>query len=241
MRYSQNGYGAQPTLIASYTVPGTNVRVSVRKGDASVVLLEVLRLYHTTVEPLRQKDTGGYNPRSIIGGNILSNHASGTAVDARWQDHPIGRRGTHTDKQRRAINAILDKMDGVIRWGGNYKGRPDDMHFEIVGTPAQLAKVADKIRNPEKAKPQAKPTAKPAPRASTDIKRGHSGQDVKNIQRDMNRVFPAYSRLEVDGDFGPATERVIREFQRRVNLKDDGIIGERTKAALRRYGIHTRG
>jgi len=69
MFYSQNGYQAKDfTLIATYTVPGTNVRVSLRKGDVSVVLLYVMEEFNRYVEPLRQSDTGGYNPRAVRAG-----------------------------------------------------------------------------------------------------------------------------------------------------------------------------
>lgn len=239
MAVSQNGYKANArNLIATYTVPGTDIRVSLRKGDVSVVLLEVLRLYHTTVEPLHREDTGGYAERVIRGGVSLSNHASGTAVDTRWNKHPLGARGTFNTKQRKAINAILAKMDGVVRWGGNYKSRADEMHWEIVGTPAQVKQVADELRRP---KPVVLPKKQMATATRDTLKRGDSNSDVKSLQRDMNRVFPAYSKLSVDGSFGPATERVVREFQRRAGLPDDGVVGPNTKRKLRVYGIHVRG
>jgi peptidoglycan hydrolase-like protein with peptidoglycan-binding domain len=37
----------------------------------------------------------------------------------------------------------------------------------------------------------------------------------------------------VDGAFGPATEAVVREFQRRSGLLVDGIAGPRTLTALK--------
>ncbi len=239
MAYSQNGYQAQnSSLIARYTVPETSIKVNLRKGDVSVVLLWLMSEYNRTVEPLKAQDTGSYNPRSIIGSKTLSNHASGTAVDLRWNSHPLGKRGTFSDKQKIAIKKILGYLDGVVRWGGNYKGRPDEMHWEINANPDKVAKVANKIRNG---------TIKPKPHPALDtktlgtIKRGDKNSDVKSLQRDLNRVFPAYSRLKVDGVFGPSMERVIREFQRRAGIKDDGVVGPTTKRKLRVYGIHLRG
>lgn len=60
---------------------------------------------------------------------------------------------------------------------------------------------------------------------------------VKNLQRGLNRVFPSYSKLSVDGSFGPATEKVVREFQRRSKLAVDGIVGPITQAELAKYSI----
>lgn len=78
---------------------------------------------------------------------------------------------------------------------------------------------------------------RPTPKPPAELKRGSKGNAVRAFQKGMNRVFPAYSRLSVDGDFGPATDRVVREFQRRAGLKADGIIGTNTRRALARYGV----
>ena len=69
------------------------------------------------------------------------------------------------------------------------------------------------------------------------LRRGSKGSGVKALQKGLNRVFPAYSKLAVDGDFGPATERVVREFQRRSGIGVDGIVGKVTRAKLATYGI----
>lgn len=94
-------------------------------------------------------------------------------------------------------------------------------------------------------KPAPKPKAKPKPKPSAPkkrlLRRGVRGSDVAALQRGMNRMFPAYSRLRVDGDFGPNTEAVVKEFQRRVGYKGkwiDGIVGDGTRSHLRKYGIN---
>lgn len=69
--------------------------------------------------------------------------------------------------------------------------------------------------------------------AGTVLRRGSKGQAVTDLQAKLNRSYPAYSKLTVDGDFGPATEAVVREFQRRVpGLAVDGIAGPATLRAL---------
>lgn len=253
--FSQNGFRAKDTsLLATYTIPNTGgIKATLRKGDVSVVMLYLAERYHKEVEPLRKSDTGSYNPRSIVGapGSSISNHASGTAMDFRWNDHVLGKSGTFTAKEKAALRKILNFLDGVVRWGGDYSGRKDEMHFEINASASRVAAMADKIRKsrsaaqPVKAKP--KPTTASTTKVTTAtvglMKKGDKGNDVKSLQRDLNRIFPAYKAtpLDVDGDFGPSTEDAVQEFQSRTGLKADGVIGEKTRAMFRRYGISVRG
>jgi hypothetical protein len=191
-RYSQNGYSAcDSSVIAKYTVPGSSVTINLRKGDVSVVLLDFASWYHKNIEPLHQNDTGGYNCRGIEGGTSLSNHASGTAEDIRWNDHPRGKRNAgFSSAEVSKINAKLKEYGGVIRWGNNYNGTPDAMHFEINAGPAAVKKQADRIRAKNNPKPTPKPTPKPpagvpvhAPGSRT-LKQGVSpGTDVQFVQR----------------------------------------------------------
>lgn len=60
--------------------------------------------------------------------------------------HPLGRRGTFTAADVRAIRSILAELGGVVRWGGDYSGRADEMHFEIVDNAAQVTAVAARLR-----------------------------------------------------------------------------------------------
>lgn len=66
---------------------------------------------------------------------------------------------------------------------------------------------------------------------------GSRGRRVRNLQRGLNKAFPAYSRLGVDGIYGAQTAAVVREFQRRSGLSPDGIVGRRTRRALQKYGV----
>lgn len=84
-------------------------------------------------------DDWGYAYRAIRGqedaGN-LSNHASATAVDLNARHHPLGKRGTFTDEQVAKIRALAAKYG--LRWGGDYKNRADEMHFEINLSPKEV-------------------------------------------------------------------------------------------------------
>ncbi|GAC1364766.1 MAG: hypothetical protein NVSMB32_07640 [Actinomycetota bacterium] len=54
---------------------------------------------------------------------------------------------------------------------------------------------------------------------------GSQGDDVRTIQ---NRLAQRGWPLPVDGEYGPATQRVIDAFQQEKNLDNDGIVGPQT-------------
>lgn len=86
-------------------------------------------------------------------------------------------------------------------------------------------------------KPLPAPKKKPLRKSRTILRAGSNGPAVEAMQRGLNRVFPTYSRLTVDGDFGRKTEVVVREFQRRAGLTVDGVVGSKTRAALNKHGV----
>lgn len=61
------------------------------------------------------------------------------------------------------------------------------------------------------------------------LKRYSKGETVKLLQDLLN--LKGYG-LKVDGDFGPATEKAVKDFQAANKLTVDGIVGPKTWAAL---------
>jgi hypothetical protein len=61
------------------------------------------------------------------------------------------------------------------------------------------------------------------------LKRGSKGEAVKELQVELNAVGRV---LDVDGDYGPATEKAVESFQKAAGLRVDGIAGPATRAAL---------
>ena len=61
------------------------------------------------------------------------------------------------------------------------------------------------------------------------LERGDNGLLVKTVQIKLNAL--GFS-LTVDSDFGPATERAVRAFQRSKGLREDGKVGMLTLAQL---------
>lgn len=139
MPYSQNGYPANDrNLVSSRLVPGTTRRLTVRNGPAGDLLLALAGEFDRTVEnidaPQEVMDDWGYAERPIRGGTTLSNHASGTAIDLNATQHPLGTNpaDNFTPAQIAAIRRALIRAQGCVRWGGDYTGRKDPMHFEII-------------------------------------------------------------------------------------------------------------
>lgn len=65
------------------------------------------------------------------------------------------------------------------------------------------------------------------------IKKGAKGDAVKLLQSHLNWYSPPIGGLAVDGDFGPATEASVKEFQDAWGtLAVDGIVGRLTWTAL---------
>ena len=147
MPTSQNGYSANDrTKIHSVSVPGGSL--AVRIGPTGDLLQWVAHNFHTFIEPLVWPGCWGYAERTIIGDPTqLSNHASGTAIDLNAPAHPLGTNpsSNYTREQIADIHTILAACDGCVRWGGDYTGRKDGMHFEIVSTVGHCASVLTQL------------------------------------------------------------------------------------------------
>ena len=132
---SPNGWPASEDRkalgIESFTVPGTKIRFACAKAVAPL-LVNFAKEFHELVEPIDQGqlDDWGYAFRMTRGSDrVLSNHSSGTAIDLNAIKHPLGKSNTFNKDQRNTINLLITKYG--LAWGGNYKKRKDDMHFEI--------------------------------------------------------------------------------------------------------------
>lgn len=57
------------------------------------------------------------------------------------------------------------------------------------------------------------------------LKKGSKGEKVRQLQTKMTQL--GYD-IDVDGDFGPATEHAVKELQRAFGYTVDGIVGDGT-------------
>ena len=95
--------------------------------------------FHATIEPIDEGslDDWGYAFRMVRGStDTLSNHSSGTAIDLNATKHPLGKENTFSKEDAAKCVALAAKYG--CKWGGTYKARKDDMHFEINLNPKQV-------------------------------------------------------------------------------------------------------
>lgn len=137
---SQNGWPANDiNRTSSRQVPGSTRKIRVVNGAAGDLLLWVASQFDKLVEDIDhgQLDDWGYAERLVRGGTDLSNHASGTAVDLNAVEHILGSSpsASFSSSEIAKIHGILKQTTWngrqLVRWGGDYVGRKDPMHFEI--------------------------------------------------------------------------------------------------------------
>lgn len=154
MATSQNGWPASENkaqiAVETFRVGSVVFPGGVKAGSVAAVLGYVAGEFHHRVEPLVEGWCWGYNYRPVTGGGALSNHASGTAIDVNAPNHPYGAASrTFTAAQVKTIHKILQEVDQVVRWGGDYSGTRDEMHFEIDANLANVDRVAAILQNRE--------------------------------------------------------------------------------------------
>ena len=178
-----------------------------------------------------------YNCRSI--GIELSN-STGASGGWKVSDTAI----------QRCIDLIVDicRRNGIdkINYTGDLKGNLC-MHTWVVATscPGPYLKtkfkyiaeqVNKKLESSNRTSP-IKPVKAVAKKAysgtlpTKTIERGSKGKQVEYLQKFLN--WYGNYKLDVDGDFGPATEKAVIKFQKAMKIDADGIAGPQTRGKMR--------
>ena len=110
--------------------------------------------------------SGGLNPRYIAGTRTPSPHAFGNAIDVNWRDNPRGQLPPPPTPDNRVFDPLNITPDAAgdrtgqtvlppdlaralarahgLEWGGNWRGTPDAMHFQIPRGPQPPPPVRDR-------------------------------------------------------------------------------------------------
>ena len=149
METSYNGYPASKDpneiKIKSYPVKGTDRKLRCAES-VGPLLAGFAAEFHELIEPIDQGtyDDWGYAYRMVRGNPTkLSCHSSGTAIDLNATQHPLGNAGTFPPEKAPMIQALAKKYG--LTWGGDYKNRKDEMHFEISISAAKAAALITKL------------------------------------------------------------------------------------------------
>ena len=135
MESSYNGYPASKDpdaiKIKSYPVKGTDRKLRCAES-VGPLLAAFAAEFHELIEPIDEGtfDDWAYAFRMVRGStDRLSCHSSGTAIDLNATRHALGKVGTFPAEKVPMIRALAKKYG--LKWGGDFKSRPDDMHFEV--------------------------------------------------------------------------------------------------------------
>ena len=149
MLKSYNGWPASKDQaeinVKPYPVKGTNLKIRCAAG-AGELLAAFAAEFHELIEPIDEGklDDWAYAFRMVRGTtDKLSCHSSGTAIDLNATQHPLGKAGTFDAAKVPMIQALAKKYG--LTWGGDYRGRKDEMHFEVSISQEKARALAKKL------------------------------------------------------------------------------------------------
>jgi hypothetical protein len=147
MPTSYNGWTVlnwgDPAIDPNFSVAGHKFPAGVLRGPVSTVLKYVGEEMNKRVESIEpDQDEWGHDYRLNRNANNWSCHASATAIDYNALRHGNSARGTFSGAQVAEIHKILAEVSNVVRWGGDFSGTVDEMHFEINANDTAVAMVA---------------------------------------------------------------------------------------------------
>ncbi|MFW5473697.1 peptidoglycan-binding domain-containing protein [Knoellia sp. CPCC 206450] len=205
----------------------TYAQVSSKLGDVKGVTKSIAR------EVFDAATGAGHDVWFLWGDGPGDEHGSGLALDFMVRDKDTGdfvrnylwqHRGRlrlrHVIWHQRITSTV--KSPGVVRLmadrGDVTKNHEDHVHVWFFDGTYQA---------PTRPTTAPRPAVPPYP--GKQLRRGAKGAAVKQLQA---RLKARGWSIKVDGSFGPATEKVVRQFQANKGLRVDGIVGRATHSAL---------
>ena len=146
---SYNGWPASKDQaeigVKPFPIQGTAIKIRCAK-DAGPLLAAFAAEFHALIEPIDEGklDDWAYAFRMVRGTtDKLSCHSSGTAFDLNATQHPLGKAGTFDAAKVPMIQALAKKYG--LTWGGDYRNRKDEMHFEVSISQEKAKKLIKKL------------------------------------------------------------------------------------------------
>lgn len=169
---------------------------------------------HFEYEESKDLHRGEGSVGSSVGSQVVKNEQS-------WLNTARGEKLRLDGVAGPATVAAFKRYQEFLKKSYGYTGAVDGKWGSATQNAHQKYYNSKKVPQPGKSQ-QGRPT----------IRKGVKNGQVKILQERLNGRYPAYSKLANDGNFGPATEKVVKEFQRRSGLKQDGIVGPATWSKL---------
>ena len=108
--------------------------------------------------------------------------------------------------------------------------------WEVWAIPACIDAVIQPVEPPKE--PEKEPVKEPDKGDQTvskkTIRRGDKGDLVKECQTMLKSLGYDLGKYGIDGDFGQATEKAVKAFQKAHKLSQDGVVGPKTWDALQK-------
>jgi hypothetical protein len=240
-----NGWPASPNpkLIGvdpAFAPAGVRFPGGVKAGPVAQVLGFVATGIHATVEHLVSGWCWGYEWRHNVNSpGSLSSHAAAVSIDINAPSHPNGARDTFTPAQVERIRRIIAQTSNTVAWGRDWKGVPDEMHFEISGSARQVAAAAAGLKLPLPPDTGRHPYPLPAGyyfgplSGPTESISGMAGDGSDEQYRPAIARIQGVVHVRQDGLYGPVTIHAVTGWQAAHRLKADGLTGPITWLAMR--------
>ena len=161
--------------------------------------------------------SGGYVKRYIKGTTTWSNHSWGLAVDYNAATNPYAYGGT-TDFKPDEVRKLLKQLKHM-RWGYDYTGKKDAMHFEWIGSRQKAAEVTEELK-----------------------KSGSVTSGAKVLEAQMRLAALGLTSKAPDGKHDDATTAAVKAFQALAfpgqQAEHDGHLGPKTLSKLEFWNLN---
>ena len=156
-----------------------------------------------------------YDQKWIYGRNIYAN--VGRIVDSIFANY-LSRPGVRQPIFTSYCDGQRVTCDGLSQWGSQYLANEGYSPIEII----RYYYGSDMFINTAESI-----SGVPSSWPGYDLNIGSSGDKVRQIQQQLNRIarnYPAIPTVSADGIYGPGTQEAVRTFQGIFNLPQTGVV-----------------